>query len=78
MYRLTRARLTANLLAFSVDNADNARLKRELKDEVELLREEYRTLLYGGRMRLQVWYQVALSVQSVVGHQHHQLLVTNG
>jgi hypothetical protein len=42
MYRLTRARLTANLLAFSVDDASNAKFKGELKEELELLREEYR------------------------------------
>jgi hypothetical protein len=42
MYRLTRARLTANLLAFSVDDASNSKYKRELKEELGLLREEYR------------------------------------
>lgn len=54
MYRLTKARLAANLLAFSVDDASNAKYKAELKQEVALLRQEYNTLLYGGEMMLQV------------------------
>lgn len=54
MYRLTRARLVANLLAFSVDDASNDMYRAELRQELGLLAEEYRTLLYGGNMMLQV------------------------
>jgi hypothetical protein len=54
MYRLTRARLMGALLAFSISDEDNARYRAALKEELALLREEYRTLLYGGHMRLQV------------------------
>jgi hypothetical protein len=54
MYRLTRARLLANLLAFSVTDFDNAFYRADLKTELGLLRDEYRTLLYGGPMMLQV------------------------
>jgi hypothetical protein len=54
MYRLTKTRLAANLLAFSVDNTSNARYKAELRQELALLRQEYNTLLYGGEMMMQV------------------------
>jgi hypothetical protein len=54
LYRLTRARLMGGFLAFSITDEDNAQYRAALKEELELLREEYRTLLYGGRMRLQV------------------------
>lgn len=54
MYRLTRARLYANLLGFSVDDSDNAKYRYALKEELTLLKNEYDTLLYGGRMVLQV------------------------
>jgi hypothetical protein len=42
MYRLTRARLMANLLAFAESQADNARYRTEFKTELDLLKEEYR------------------------------------
>jgi hypothetical protein len=42
MYRLTRARLMANLLAFSSSAADNALYRAEFKTELDLLKEEYR------------------------------------
>lgn len=54
LYRLTRARLMAGILAFSDTVADNAKYRGALKSELALMQEEYRTLLYGGRMRLQV------------------------
>ena len=54
MYRMTRSRLVANLLAFSTEDADNAKYRTELKNELRLFKEEYRTLLYGGPMRLMV------------------------
>ena len=54
MYRLTRTRLMANLLAFSTSDADNAKYRADLRQELQLLREEYRTLLYGGPMLLMV------------------------
>lgn len=54
MYRLTRARLAAGLLAFSVDDASNDLYRADLRQELGLLKAEYRTLLYGGPMLLQV------------------------
>ena len=44
----------ANLLAFSTSDADNAKYRADLRQELQLLREEYRTLLYGGPMLLMV------------------------
>jgi len=54
MYRLTRARLAAGFLAFSADDASNDLYRAELQRELGLLKAEYRTLLYGGPMLLQV------------------------
>jgi hypothetical protein len=67
MYRLTRVRLMANLLAFSVTDIDNAAYRAALQGELGLLRDEYRTLLYGGPMLLQV------SVCEGMCHYHHAL-----
>lgn len=53
-YRLTRARLMGGFLAFVTSTADRARYRAALKEELTLLQEEYRTLLYGGHMLLQV------------------------
>ena len=53
MARMARARLAANLLAFS-DPAQKATYRAELKSELWALQQEYRTLLYGGPMMLQV------------------------
>lgn len=54
LYRLVRARLAANLLAFATTDDANAATRAELKDALGLLREEYHTWLYGGPMLLQV------------------------
>lgn len=54
MYRLTKTRLAANLLAFSVNDADNNKYRAEPKQELGLLRKEYNTLLYGGEMMMHV------------------------
>jgi hypothetical protein len=54
LYRLTRCRLAANLLAFSASAEDNRRHRQDLIAELALMRQEYATLLYGGRMILQV------------------------
>lgn len=45
MYRLSRARLMAGILSFTVDDTNNAKYKAALKEEVELFAQEYRTLL---------------------------------
>lgn len=42
MYRLTRARLMANMLAFAENQADNAQYRAKFKAELDLLKEEYR------------------------------------
>lgn len=54
LYRLARTRIAANLLAFSSAQGDNAVNRAILLDELVLFQEEYRTLLYGGNMVLQV------------------------
>jgi hypothetical protein len=54
LYRLSRARLMAGILSFTVDDNNNAKYKAALREEVELFQQEYRTLLYGGKMMLQV------------------------
>jgi len=50
--------MQANLLAFSADDASNDFYRAELQQELGLLKTEYRTLLYGGNMMLQVSIQV--------------------
>lgn len=57
MYRLSRARLAANLLAFS-DSTDKTLHRAELKSELHLLQRDYKALLYGGAMMLEVRLQV--------------------
>lgn len=58
MYRLSRARLAGSLLAFS-DSTDKAFYRAELKSELHMLQRDYKALLYGGAMvlevRLQAW-----------------------
>jgi hypothetical protein len=54
LYRITRARLAANFLAFSTDAAENALHRAELKRRLQLLRQDYSTLMYGGKMLLAV------------------------
>jgi hypothetical protein len=54
LYRITRARLAGNFLAFSLTSSENAVFRAELKDRLALLCEEYSTLLYGGKMLLAV------------------------
>lgn len=53
MYRLARCRLAGNLLAFS-SGANKAMYRAQLKSELKMLQDEHFTMLYGGRMMLQV------------------------
>jgi hypothetical protein len=56
MYRLSRARLAANLLAFS-NATDKTSARNQLKSELHMLQRDYKALLYGGTMMLQVHLQ---------------------
>lgn len=54
LYRITRARLAANFLAFSTTAAENELHRAELRHRLDLLRQDYSTLMYGGKMLLAV------------------------
>ncbi|WIA14495.1 hypothetical protein OEZ85_003017 [Tetradesmus obliquus] len=52
LYRITRTRLAANFLAFSTTAAENELHRAELRHRLDLLRQDYSTLMYGGKMLL--------------------------
>lgn len=54
LYRMSRTRLMTGMLAFATSFADNANYRAQLKQELADFRHEYNTLMYGGKMMLQV------------------------
>uniref|UniRef100_A0A383VUJ6 PAS domain-containing protein n=1 Tax=Tetradesmus obliquus TaxID=3088 RepID=A0A383VUJ6_TETOB len=58
LYRVTRCRLAALMLGFSTDAADNEFHRNNLRSRLLKLRQEYDTLLYGGKMMLAADVQV--------------------
>jgi hypothetical protein len=54
LYRMTRCRLASNQLAFSISTEENAFHRAALQGRLAKLRQEYDTLLYGGKMLLAV------------------------
>lgn len=54
LYNLARTRVAANLLAFSKSAEENAVNRAFLQQELEYFQEEYRSMLYGGKMQLKV------------------------
>jgi hypothetical protein len=53
--------LAGNFFAFSTTGAENDMFRADLKDRLAVLREEYSTLLYGGKMLLAVSREVHAS-----------------
>eukprot|EP00878_Enallax_costatus_P032405 GHUV01035610.1.p1 GENE.GHUV01035610.1~~GHUV01035610.1.p1 ORF type:complete len:363 (+),score=121.72 GHUV01035610.1:211-1299(+) len=53
-YQLGRCRLAANAVAYSDSHAISDKYKAQLKVELQLLQQEYDTLVFGGPMRLMV------------------------
>lgn len=54
LYRMSRTRLMSGMVAFSKSAAEMGTWRAQLRAEIAYFREEYATLLYGGRMLLQV------------------------
>lgn len=52
-YRLIRCRVVANMLGFA-DLSEKATIRPLLKQELDLLRSEYETMLFGGPVINQV------------------------
>lgn len=62
-YQLVRCRLAAAELAYSDSHATSLRSKAALLRELNLLQQEYQTLMIGGDMRLMVGIYPKLIVQ---------------
>jgi hypothetical protein len=54
IYRASRVRMYANLLAMTTVASENAAYRAGLNEELRILSAEYTTLLYGGQLKVMV------------------------